>query len=374
MQKRNSSKESMYNLFNRYVWLVDIIYRRERITFEEINDYWQRSSLNLTGDDIPLRTFHNHRKAIEQMFDINIECDKRGGYQYYIENVEDMERGGVRSWLLNTFAVNNLINESHRLKQRILFEKIPSGQVYITPVVQAMQESRSLEITYQSFWNDSSSTFEVHPYCLKIFKQRWYLIAFSPYKERILIYGLDRIKNIQTTGNSFQLPDDFNGESFFANSYGIIVDDEIGAEIVRVKVGRSQDRYFKSLPLHSSQEEEEVTSDYTIFRFYIKPTFDFRQALLSYGSDIEAHNSPFDSGCLKAAHDLYGIEYPDYTFHCTCRAAKKHFPGLQNYQLQTVARHIGYNLDNHHHALADAEACARIVLSAPLFHRSNESV
>lgn len=87
-----------------------------------------------------------------------------------------------------------------------------------------------------------------------------------------------------------------------------------------------------------------------------------------------AHNSPFDSGCLKAVHDLYGIEYPDYTFHCTCRAAKKHFPGLQNYQLKTVAKHIGYNLDNHHHALADAEVCARIALSAPLFHRSNESV
>ena len=72
----------MSNLFNRYVWLVDIIYRRERITFEEINDYWLRSSLNLTGDDIPLRTFHNHRKAIEQMFDINIECDKWDGYRY----------------------------------------------------------------------------------------------------------------------------------------------------------------------------------------------------------------------------------------------------------------------------------------------------
>lgn len=277
----------MSNLFNRYVWLVDIIYRRERITFEEINDYWLRASLNLTGDDIPLRTFHNHRKAIEQMFDINIECDKWDGYRYYIENAEDMERGGVRSWLLNTFAVNNLINESHRLKQRILFENIPSGQMHLTPIIEAMRDGLSLEITYQSFWNDSPSTFEVHPYCLKIFKERWYVIAFSPYKERILIYGLDRIKNTQITGNSFHLPDDFDGESFFANSYGIIVDDEIGAERVRVKVGRSQDRYFKSLPLHSSQEEEEVTSDYTILRFYIKPTFDFRQELLSYGADIE---------------------------------------------------------------------------------------
>jgi hypothetical protein len=127
MGKKKNSKDSTSNLFNRYVWLVDIIYRRGKITFEEINEYWQRTLLNIDREDLPLRTFHNHRQAIEQMFDINIECDKRNGYKYYIENTDDMEHGGVRSWLLNTFAVNNLINESHKLKRRILFEKIPSG-------------------------------------------------------------------------------------------------------------------------------------------------------------------------------------------------------------------------------------------------------
>ena len=85
--KRKNSKESTSNLFNRYVWLIDLIYRKKNITFEEINEQWQRSSLNYAYDNLPLRTFHNHRKAIEQMFDINIECDKRNGYSYYIENV-----------------------------------------------------------------------------------------------------------------------------------------------------------------------------------------------------------------------------------------------------------------------------------------------
>ena len=98
--------------------------------------------------EIPLRTFHNHRKAIEELFDINIECNKRGGYYYYIENKEDLEKGGVRDWLLNTFAVNNLINESHRLKQRILFEEIPSGRQYLTSVIEAMRDSFIIELTY----------------------------------------------------------------------------------------------------------------------------------------------------------------------------------------------------------------------------------
>lgn len=122
---RTSSKSNAAMLFNRYVWLVDTIYRAGRITFEEINERWQRSSLNETGEELPLKTFHNHKNAIQQMFDINIECDRRGGYLYYIEHAEDMEQGGVRTWLLNTFAVNHLINESHHLKRRILSRKFP---------------------------------------------------------------------------------------------------------------------------------------------------------------------------------------------------------------------------------------------------------
>lgn len=104
MTTKSNSKDSTSNLFNRYVWLVDIIHRQDNITFEEINEYWLKSSLNINGDDLPIRTFHNHRKAIEQMFDINIECDKKNGYKYYIENSDDIEIEGVKSWLLNSFV------------------------------------------------------------------------------------------------------------------------------------------------------------------------------------------------------------------------------------------------------------------------------
>lgn len=75
-----------------------------------------------------------------------------------------------------------------------------------------------------------------------------------------------------------------------------------------------------------------------------------------------AHNSPFDEGCLKAVFRTYCMDYPDYRFHCTCRAARKYFPELPNHKLHTVAAACGYDLTDHHHALADAEACARIAL------------
>ena len=190
---RSFSKSNTAILFNRYVWLVDTIYRAGRISFEEINERWQCSSLNDTGEELPLKTFHNHKNAIQQMFDINIGCDRRAGYLYYIEHVEDMERGGVRTWLLNTFAVNHLINESHHLKWRILFEEIPSGQRFLTQIIEAMRDNLTLEIIHQSFWSDTVSTFEVAPYCVKVFRQRWYMVGCSMSDRRLRVYALDRI-------------------------------------------------------------------------------------------------------------------------------------------------------------------------------------
>lgn len=78
---------------------------------------------------------------------------------------------------------------------------------------------------------------------------------------------------------------------------------------------------------------------------------------------LVAHNSPFDEGCLKAVFAAYGMEYPGYQFFCTCRAARRVLgKELPNHQLHTVSSYCGYELECHHHALADAEACAAIAL------------
>lgn len=77
---------------------------------------------------------------------------------------------------------------------------------------------------------------------------------------------------------------------------------------------------------------------------------------------LVAHNSPFDEGCLRAVHELYSMPYPDYQFHCTCRASRRVLKHLPNHQLHTVALECGFDLTHHHHALADAEACAAIAL------------
>ncbi len=81
------------------------------------------------------------------------------------------------------------------------------------------------------------------------------------------------------------------------------------------------------------------------------------------GLPLVAHNSPFDESCLKAIFKVYQMDYPDYVFYDTLAVSRLHFGcRLPNHQLQTVAAACGYDLTNHHHALADAEACAAIAM------------
>lgn len=80
------------------------------------------------------------------------------------------------------------------------------------------------------------------------------------------------------------------------------------------------------------------------------------------GLPLVAHNSPFDEGCLRAVHKIYDMPYPDYQFHCTCRASRRALRNLPNHQLHTVSEACGFDLRAHHHALADAEACAWIAI------------
>lgn len=269
------------NLFNRYIWLVDTIYRAGHITLEDINQKWIQSAIS-DGNAIPKRTFHNHRTSIEEMFYINIEC-KPGTYEYYIDNAEDLESGGMRRWLLNSFAVNNMINESHKLKQRIIFEEIPSGQQYLTTIIVAMRDSVKVNITYQSYWSDAA-TFEIEPYFVKVFKQRWYMIGKS---DKIRIYALDRIHNLNVTGHLYKMPESFDPETYFQDCYGIIQGEDIKTEKVQLRFDSSQANYIRSLPLHHSQQEVETTDELAIFEYYIKPTFDFIQEILLHGDTVE---------------------------------------------------------------------------------------
>lgn len=272
------------NLFLRYVWLVSLLYRYKRLTLREINEKWLHTDYS-RGVPIPRRTFHCHREKIQELFDINIECDRKTS-EYYIEDCQTLANDKIRSWLLETFSVNNLAAEQQRLHDRILLEKIPSGEIYLTTVIEAMRDSRIIKITYKSFTEPVAHDVCLHPYFIKVFRQRWYVIGYAPAYKRIRTYSIDRFENIEITKETFEYPGDFVPEEYFKECFGIMHSDTSG-ETVLLKVVSAQSRYFKTLPLHETQKTVSDTDTFTIFRYKMKITNDLVRELLSYGADIE---------------------------------------------------------------------------------------
>jgi len=275
-------------LMNKYVWVIETIYRAKKISFKELNDKWLIDREMSRGIDLSKRTFANWCYAIWDMFGISIVNENRGDYRYYIDNVEDLRGNGLRSWLFKTFCVSNTLANSQSIKDRILLEYVPSGQDYLKPIIDAMKENRVLNITYQSYWNDEENDFKVHPYCVKLFKQRWYMVAKPDFeKSKPYIFSLDRILKLQTSDETFKMPKDWNADDYFKDSYGIIVDMKVEPQVVKLKVNAGQANYIRDLRLHESQEEIEQNENYSIFRYYLRPQFDFIQELLWNGEDME---------------------------------------------------------------------------------------
>ena len=183
--------------------------------------------------------------------------------------------------------MSNLLLDHVSIKEKILVEEIPAGQDYLPAILEALKDNTQLYITYQSYFRNEESSFYVEPYCLKAFKQRWYLVAYSPHYHAVMIYSLDRIHALQPTDNHFTVPEDFQPDHFFDKSFGIIVNDDCGIETVRLKVCARQSNYLRDLKLHKSQIEVERNDDFSIFEIRLRPTFDFQQELLSMGDDIE---------------------------------------------------------------------------------------
>lgn len=268
------------NFFKRYIWLVDLINRRKYVSFKEISEAWMRSPLNDTGDPLSERTFFNHKDAIAGMFGIEILNDRSLGF--YIGR-SDVGSDETSDWMLHTLCLNNMLHENADMKDRILMEKIPSSERFLTDIISAMRDFRVISLCYQSFRHPEPFCFNVRPYCVKYFKQRWYLLGDSDLGLRI--YSLDRFVDMEELEEHFEIPKDFDAEEYFQNYFGVIIGEE--PEDVKIRVVPDQVKYFRTLPLHGSQRETVQEDGSSVFSYHIAPTFDFVQEILSHGADVE---------------------------------------------------------------------------------------
>lgn len=275
-------------LFQRYIWLVNtLLSSANGITFEELKRKWDLSTMN-DGTSLSRTTFNRHREVIEGMLGIDIKCNKHHGSVYYINDPDSLKTNNIQSWMLRTLTVGNVLQSGLNMHERILLEEMPMGQEHLQSIIDAMSHGHSLYIQYSKSFQ-TINTLEVEPYCLKVFRQRWYLLAHNKaYAENDLrVYALDRIRHIEETENTFRLPEDFDGAKYFENDFGVYAGGDTQVETIVIHAfGRLPD-YLRSLPLHPSQQEVYSTAAYVEFQYHLRPTYDFRQELLSQADELE---------------------------------------------------------------------------------------
>lgn len=275
------------DLFSRYIWIVDTIRRYGRISREELNNRWCNSPYS-NGEPMPRRTFYNHRQAIEELFNINIECDATT-YEYYIED-HGAQRESVTNWLLNSVVTNNVLSDSREVAERVFLEDIPSARHHLGTVMDALKANKTVQFLYAPFTRSQAREVMLKPYFLKLFRQRWYVTGRNVKEKVIKTYALDRMTDAVVTSNSYHIPDEFDASEFCRDTFGVIFD-QSEPRRVSIRTTPQQAKYLRNLPLHHSQEEM-VHDDFSIFNYKIKLTRDFLQELLSLGPEVVVLDPP----------------------------------------------------------------------------------
>ena len=261
-----------YALFQEYIWLVDTIHKASRLTLEEINQRWLRTEMS-EGVSLARSTFNRHRDAILDMFGIIIECDKKDGFRYYIDNDYVLEEDSIQNWMFSILSVNSVLAESKGVHERIFLERIPSDGENLHKFISAMKRGVRIKVNYRRYGAEASnSSMKLDPFFVRLFNKRWYgLVKFPEPTGNLFTLAFDRILSLEVTDEKFDYLKDFDPASWFHDCYGIVRDPEIAVEKVLIRAFGREVNYLRDLPLNSSQVEVEKAEDYSDFQLTLSP-------------------------------------------------------------------------------------------------------
>lgn len=271
--------------FARLLWLYGEIVAKGPITFRQISDDWERSPRNRSGEPLLHKTFENHRKDVEDMFGIIIDCD-RATNSYFIEAGMQPDFSRATLDMLNGALLFNSVASNPHMRRFIRPEQqTGEDSSLLFTVAEALAEGRELRLRYRHNYDAKrEAAYRVKPIAVKQFRRRWYVIAElddgSAYS-----FPLDRILYLQKGEKT--VPSRLDVDALFADSYGIIREDAVVPQLIKLRVEREQANYFRSLPLHSSQRVVNETEGYVTFSLRLCPTYDFVMELMSHGPRVE---------------------------------------------------------------------------------------
>lgn len=271
------------DLFARYVWIVDTISRYGRISRADLSRLWAQSPLS-NGEELPERTFHNYRRRIEENFHIAILCTSAG--EYYIDDSASESDRALSRWLVDSYAVRAAMSEASDVTQYVMVEEVPSAREFLPTALEAIRQRRNVTFTYAGF-NRSRAEERIafSPYCVRLYRQRWYMVGRRLQSGDIRTYALDRVKEMQISAETFEMPADVAPEEYFANLVGI-TSSKAEPHRVRLQTTPTQAKYLRALPLHPTQREE-IHDFYSIFTYELKLNYELVHEILSWGSAVK---------------------------------------------------------------------------------------
>lgn len=265
------------------------------MTLGEISELWRQQE-DSDGQELSRTTFNRHRDSILDIFGVIIECDRKDGYRYYIENEEVLKENSIQNWMFSTLSVSNMLEGNVSLQDRILLESIPSGDDKLRLIINAMRENRRIKIQYHKYSSSESKLYILEPYCLKLYNRRWYMLvkkadaptANDDDRKRgdLFIFSLDRIEGIELLQTKFTIDKNFDAEVYFNDCFGIMVDGSLKAERIVLRAYGLEPYYLRDLPIHHTQKVMKKTEEYTDYELKLRPAEDFIEHLLSLSTRV----------------------------------------------------------------------------------------
>lgn len=288
------------------LYIANLLRRFGRLTLDQISQHWQQHTDLSDGRPLARSSFKDYRRAIADLFGIMIECD-RHTHQYFIEFNAGEE---LQDWVLSSFSLASLSQESHEVRQRILLDAPPQGMQFFGLVVEAFNSQCCLQGTYQKFGAKPYSC-TLRPYVLKTYEGRWYLLCQKNDETMLKVMALDRFVEMQLLPDMpFVLPEQFDPQAYFADSYGIYIGKDKVPTIRLAAYGQGRN-YLRLAPFHPSQREVVIDENTSHFVMQCHTTPDLTLAMLRHGHLIEVleplplRNAVMNE--LKAMGELYGV-------------------------------------------------------------------
>ena len=272
----------------KYIWLLNTLLQK-KLSFKEIERLWKDNPMHEGG--LSIRTFHEWKDGIKEMFGVDIECNRSKGNVYYAKNPEVLDEQRLGKWLLQQFSIPQDFVTFNSMKDRVLLEEITRGTTFLNPIIEAMQKNVELQVDYQRYESEQEEHLQelhIQPYALKVFNRRWYLLGYIKEKHALRTIALDRILDLKVLKTSFELPEDFDVRKHFANVVGIYVNDDQPVTKVKIRAYGVQAEYLRSTPLHKSQSEgSSKRGEFAEFTYRLCITPELISQLLAMGDKVE---------------------------------------------------------------------------------------